>query len=413
MQTSSRMGLRLLAAAGLLLLSLMQAIPALAQGQTITGSGTVSGGPLPFSPDLSLTFPPAGGPVSGVISGQRPFMNGAETCTQSMSGTADGNFAGGDNGAASGSMTINYKVTCSGGSNTQTFSGTWQGTLRADGNGSGTWSSAYGGGSWQVSYSAADFRAIIAPPTLDYLYFWNTYGINLQDGDKEWSDQDMRLLDEALREVPREWLDRLPVRALKRYAAAWDENWNTRPGVRGEYYWSDLPDRPSQLQIYDAAYDGNYYNDRSGHAKFKATLIHELTHSLQERDPQGQADATLQNPYTNPLVVQYMSAAAPQADPNNPNYYYGWYWNIDGNKKWMFFESPDAAARNNAPPYRTGDNRNYQPYARTNPMEDMAVSVEMYMYDARNLRAQSPARYEFIRDNIFGGVEYENGVRVR
>ena len=129
------------------------------QGQTVTGSGTISSGLLPFSPSLTLTFPPAGGPVSGVITGQQPFMSGSETCTLSVNGTADGTFAGGDGGAISGSMQITLKVICSAGSNTHNYSITWQGTLKANGTGSGTWDSAYGVGSWQVSYSAADFQS--------------------------------------------------------------------------------------------------------------------------------------------------------------------------------------------------------------------------------------------------------------
>ena len=79
-----------------------------AQADVITGSGTISGGPLPFGPTLSLTFPPKGGDVTGTVSGEKPFNNGAETCTQSFSGSVAGTFAGGDNGAASGSMNMTY-----------------------------------------------------------------------------------------------------------------------------------------------------------------------------------------------------------------------------------------------------------------------------------------------------------------
>jgi hypothetical protein len=37
--------------------------------------------------------------------------------------------------------------------------------------------------------------------------------------------------------------------------------------------------------------------------------------------------------------------------------------------------------------------------------------VMLYVYDPQRLQIRSPQRYNFIRDHMFGGVEYENGVR--
>jgi hypothetical protein len=50
-------------------------------------------------------------------------------------------------------------------------------------------------------------------------------------------------------------------------------------------------------------------------------------------------------------------------------------------------------------------------YGKTDPTEDMSESAKMYVYDPQKLQASSPQRYNFIRDQMFGGVEYENGIQ--
>lgn len=45
-------------------------------------------------------------------------------------------------------------------------------------------------------------------------------------------------------------------------------------------------------------------------------------------------------------------------------------------------------------------------YAMTSPMEDFAESTSAYRYNGRALLAQCPAKYNFIRDHVFKGVEY-------
>jgi Phage Mu protein F like protein len=45
-------------------------------------------------------------------------------------------------------------------------------------------------------------------------------------------------------------------------------------------------------------------------------------------------------------------------------------------------------------------------YARTNEFEDFAESVTMYMLNPQRLRTYAPKRYAFIRDSVFGGVEF-------
>jgi tRNA isopentenyl-2-thiomethyl-A-37 hydroxylase MiaE len=47
-------------------------------------------------------------------------------------------------------------------------------------------------------------------------------------------------------------------------------------------------------------------------------------------------------------------------------------------------------------------------YARTNPGEDFAESVTAYRYNPQGLKAVSPEKYEFIKNNVFAGLEYTN-----
>lgn len=45
-------------------------------------------------------------------------------------------------------------------------------------------------------------------------------------------------------------------------------------------------------------------------------------------------------------------------------------------------------------------------YSMVSPMEDFAESASAYRYNGRSLLAQCPAKYNFLRDNAFAGVEY-------
>ncbi len=45
-------------------------------------------------------------------------------------------------------------------------------------------------------------------------------------------------------------------------------------------------------------------------------------------------------------------------------------------------------------------------YAMTNPNEDFAESASAYRYNARALYAQCPAKYNFLKNSVFAGVEY-------
>lgn len=52
----------------------------------------------------------------------------------------------------------------------------------------------------------------------------------------------------------------------------------------------------------------------------------------------------------------------------------------------------------------------YLPYSSLNPLEDMSVSAESYVYSPDLLKDKNPARYEYMKNNVFGGVEYDNGI---
>lgn len=63
---------------------------------------------------------------------------------------------------------------------------------------------------------------------------------------------------------------------------------------------------------------------------------------------------------------------------------------------------------------KTGDKWNYDilgacmtsKYGMTSPLEDFAETASAYRYNAKALLARCPAKYNFMRDNVFRGVEY-------
>lgn len=47
-------------------------------------------------------------------------------------------------------------------------------------------------------------------------------------------------------------------------------------------------------------------------------------------------------------------------------------------------------------------------YAATNSWEDFAESVSAYRFTPESLHAKSPTRYQFIKDKVFGGIEFKD-----
>jgi hypothetical protein len=138
-----------------------------AQGNTITGTGSMTGVNNPTPLTLTLTFPPAGGAVTGTVYGQSEVPNPPSTpCQQTFDGTVTGTFDGGDGGYASGTLSITFTFACATGSQQQVYTGSWVGNLYADGNGIGSWTSSGAGGEWTVNYSAQEFQALSAPPPI-------------------------------------------------------------------------------------------------------------------------------------------------------------------------------------------------------------------------------------------------------
>lgn len=140
----------------------------------ITGDGQICG---PYSPEcgeFSITFNPAGGPVTGsvYVDWSITDMNsGQKIGDEILQGNLTGTFAGGDGGLVTGSMatgtvTITYLIECETCINeTESAVGSpWEGHLRADGTGNG-WIGPTDV-LWNVTYSAQDFQAGLVLPTL-------------------------------------------------------------------------------------------------------------------------------------------------------------------------------------------------------------------------------------------------------
>jgi len=386
---------------------------ALAEGPTITGTGTlsVSGNALA----LTLTFPPAGGPVTGTIYSQTSVPNPPlSPCVQTFTGSVEGTFAGGDGGVVNGTLVVDFSFVCSNGQNEQHYSGTWSGNFLADGTGGGTWSAGGQGGPWQVTYSATEFQAAIVPPKLDASYFQRVYGLSVDEGDKGWSDDELRILDEVLKILPPDFLEHTALKRIARYETAWDaDTWQLKPGVLGDYSPWDQRSCPgcamtsNTIRIFDSAQTKyEFDNDENGLLQFKSTLLHELTHAYHYY----KTDTEIYNlNYEAPIVWDFMNVTritpiapgdkvAPVANGDSA-YMNGWGWgytNSEGKTVWGYFGPPGST-----PPSR---------YGGTSPTEDLADSVKFYVYDPDRLKNASLVRYNFIRDNIFGGLEYETGV---
>jgi hypothetical protein len=238
---------------------------------------------------------------------------------------------------------------------------------------------------YTVTFSAADFQAGLAGPTQAAVlptetsqeYIQHQIGkISVEMGDKVWSEHEIQLIKEVLSQIPSNLLNKVSLKNIVRYASATDRNGNLNPDVCADY-----TNQSQTIRIYDAATQPYEFANDSGDTQFKSTILHEITHALQYYiDDQIRYD----NPYTNPLLADYITSTG--------TIFKGWQLTSG---KWVYWP-----ITGNDPPTS---------YGTTNPKEDMSESVKMYVYNPQLLINSSPQRYNYIRERIYGGIEYDNG----
>ncbi len=393
-----------------------------AQGvSTITANGTmrVAGDDVHYL-ELTLTFPPGGGEVSGSVYDQRSEPNSDGTlCTATTQWTLRGTFDGGDGGEANGTTTGTLETggSCNGNYPVFNYSGPWSGNFYASGTGTGVYDATVTAGSdtasgqfaWEVNYSAEEFNSALNPAiTAEYIF--STYGFQVVDspagdiyGQKSWTPHELELMNEVFKELPPDLLKNVALTRIVRSQYDLDLNGNPNPNVMGLYArygktgTRDETGASATIQIFDAAgTPGDFPSDPSGDTSFKGSILHEVIHALQYRRDEY---SIYDNAYKSPIIQSYMDATTPLNAVDTG------IWE-DG---WTYFQS-----RGKGGGWKLlGDENNKSPtnYGKTNPLEDMCESVMMYVYDPQRLKDSSPLRYNFIRDQFFGGVEYDNGIR--
>ena len=352
---------------------------------------------------LLMIFPPAGGPVTGIFYNHY-FRYGDQEyfCSCEANFNFSGTFAGGDGGAASGTITRTYTPIgdifppdCP---EPGEVSGTWNGNFYANGTGNGTFQVEGVDSPWKVTYLAADFAAALAPVTKEYIL--STYGLKLEGYyDTDWSQHELELLNDVLKEIPADLWKKMALTSITRSAVNIDENMKLKPGVVGDYSPCgdlmgnvDCSGSSANIRIFDSASSQfDFADDPNGDTEFKATILHEMIHAMQY---QKDSSSTYANPYTSPLVRDYMEATRPGIGK-----YYVDGWTCCGNKT-NGWELDLNGTTGNEPPTA---------YGKTNPLEDMTESAMMYVYDPQRLKNSSQKRYDFIKKNIFGDIEYDNG----
>ena len=216
------------------------------------------------------------------------------------------------------------------------------------------------------------------------------------------------LLNDVLKELPPGLLSQMAVSRIIRNKTNLDEDGNPRPGTYGAYYpcgsppVKDCTSSSGTIRIFDTALSPNddFTNDPNGYQQFKGSILHELTHALQTKKDEY---SIYKNKYDPPLVQNYMDATRPITNINDPGF--------EGNNGWTFGRHPPGAPTQKWTLFGAQDNKPPTNYGNKNPREDMCESVMMYVYDPQKLKGSSPQRYNFIRDQIFEGVEYANGTQ--
>ena len=197
------------------------------------------------------------------------------------------------------------------------------------------------------------------PPALTKKYFKTKYGITVAKGDKDWSEQELKWLDSLFKILPDTISGKASLKTIERKKG--------KPGKFGSY------DRKDKITIKDGAHKPfDKFNGKTEEKQFKGTVIHEWVHAVQYR--------SYTNAYHDTLVTKWM---------NEFKWEYSW--------------------KNRVATYK-GDKRNLvTEYAETNPKDDMAESAMFYVLAPKVLKEKSLARYNWLKTNLFGGREYENG----
>jgi hypothetical protein len=353
-------------------------------GSSIKTTGQFCDNTNDFCGEISISFNPVGGPVTGTMHATHSVPAGDHQEILDVNGTLDGTFTGGDGGQLIGTITYGvWEWTCPSCNfvlaTPASLSGyPWGGSLHANGTGDGT---LYPGTTWSVTFSAADFQAGLATPapteTSQNSLQHQIGGISAEMGDKIWSDHELQLLNEVLTQFPPDLLNKLALKSILRFSAYTDDG-KSDPNTFGVYSLSS-----GTIRIFDRAKKPFDFSNDNGDTEFKATILHEMTHALQYyKDDQSKYN----NPAgQNPLVRDYINISGAGQD--------GWTYSYTGG--WTY-----QPVNGNDPPTN---------YGMTNPLEDMSESVMMYVYEPQKLQNSSPQRYTYIRDRIYGGVEYANG----
>lgn len=417
---------RLICLAALTLAYLVGVRPpaALAQAPlSITAQGTfftAAGESFPFS----LTFRPAGGPVSGTVDYDYERELGPVNCRGSIRATIEGRFAGGNGGYAAGTAHGSMLLTCEDGDSSRAaYDASWSGAFSEDGSAAGLWngSATYaspesagprGQAYWSLAYSPQVFQAAAAP-IVTTTYISAAYGLRVLGApatetrnSSYWTAHELNLLDEALERLPAEVVRKLTSLTLVRSHVEYDGQGEADPTRLATFYECDLELSPNctgpsaSVRIFDRAHRQlDFPDDTNGDMQFKATLIHELAHALQAyREPatlSAHAPRGETSYAPSSLLEDWIAASGSAPDTGGLHAWsYANGWTLVRNS-WVFLPS----IGNELP----------TKYAASGPAEDMAESIMLYVFDPQRLKAASMGRYEFIRDRIFGGVEYDSG----
>jgi hypothetical protein len=262
---------------------------------------------------------------------------------------------------------------------------------------------------WRKVFTIENPEAFKPPVQITSEYIFTKYGIRVEDsfgGDEydqtAWSDHELSLLNDVLKELPPGFLNHIALTRIVRNKVSIDADGNPKPGTCGAYFRCEEKTDPkctgslTTIRIFDSAATAlpDFPNDPD--KQFKSTILHEITHAYQTYKD---GNSIYIDSNKSPLSVNYKDATRPdttlEAVRNGGWEENGWGWYpVVG---WYLYGAPG-----NWPPTN---------YGRTKPGEDMSESVKMYVYDPQRLQTSSMQRYNFIKDQMFGGIEYENGIQ--